>query len=227
MAKIDYEISGVDNLIEWFDERKGHYFMLFKGSQKIETGDCESREDCRDILLGRLARMQREGNETTLTLKLYKKKGRAGIDEKDYDTSINFVVCKPQQFYPQPYYQAPQQNTGEIEALKARIAALELELNAEEEEEGEEIGAAESPVQAAIVGMLNNPNIQQALLGALMGAFAPQGKPRAMAGTGTRDEALDILSANGVTDDDLMLLAQMAINNPAQFKMLLKMLRNQ
>lgn len=234
MPKVDYEQCGVDNVMQWYDTRNGHYFTLHKGSIKLETGELQDREECRNLLYNRLCAMEREGSDVTHCLKIYPKKNKSGIDEKQYQSALYFVVCKPASYVQQNQYGAYnpdltsilnkiQQQEAEMQQYKAKIAALEMELNAEEEEE------EESGLAGTISGMLKQPEIRNALIGALVNSFAPK-KPIAMAGninTNIKEEALEILAANGVSDEDLMLLANLSINNPTQFKWLLSMLRNQ
>jgi hypothetical protein len=218
-------------VLEWYDLNKGNFFSIWKGTGvqlQHRYSKMDDAEDNRKSLVYILETLRDSGDAVGYTIKLHKKATKEGFFAKDDQAaaSESFILCEPQPYYPQPVGYAPQpQPSGEIEALKARIAALELELSEEEEEEEEE---PESPISQTLGAIFTRPDIQNALIAGILGSFGNTPKPRAMAGTGsTKDEALAILAENGVTDDDLMLLAQMAVNSPAQFNWLLKSLRSQ
>jgi hypothetical protein len=120
---------------------------------------------------------------------------------------------------------------GEINSLKSQIAALQMKLD-EEDEENED----DEPEEGGLAGFFKNPVMQNILIQQLQGMFMPNTtKVTNVAGVmdGAQadqdakiDEAIETLKQFSPNlGDDLILLAQLALNDPQQFKFLLKMLR--
>jgi hypothetical protein len=103
----------------------------------------------------------------------------------------------------------------------------------EEDEEDEE----DEPEEGGLAGFMKNPMIQNMLIQQLTGMFMPNTtKVTNVAGVLDSavteqdekiDEAIETLKQFSPNlGDDLILLAQLALNDPKQFQFLLKMLRS-
>jgi hypothetical protein len=118
---------------------------------------------------------------------------------------------------------------GELNSLKSQIAALQMKLDEEDEEEEEETE------EGGLAGFFKNPAMQNILIQQLSGLFMPTTKVTNMAGVldgaeadqdAKIDEAIEVLKQfDANLGDDLLLLAEMALNDKQQFNFLLKMLR--
>lgn len=238
MARETGTLKTVEKVLEWYDDNKGNHFSIWKGTgvqlqirySKME----ETPEDNRRQLQNILETLRDSGDVVGYTIKLHPKPKKEQYYEKDdpAKASESFILCEAQPYVPNMYQGMVNPEIfalkQQLEAQQAKITALEMELNAEDEEEDEE-EEPKSGISGILEGMLSRPDVQNALITGFVGAFAPQKPAKVMAGTqdsNIRQEALEILAANGVGDDDLMLLANLAINNPGQFSWLLKMLRN-
>jgi hypothetical protein len=119
---------------------------------------------------------------------------------------------------------------GELNSLKSQIAALQMKLDQEDEEDEED-----EPEEGGLAGFMKNPMIQNMLIQQLQGIFMPTTKVTNVAGVldgaeadqdAKIDEAIEVLKQfDANLGDDLLLLAEMALNDKQQFNFLLKMLR--
>jgi hypothetical protein len=120
---------------------------------------------------------------------------------------------------------------GELNSLKSQISALQMKLDEEDEEEEEE-----EREEGGLAGFFKNPQMQNMLLQTLSGLLMPTTtKVTNMAGVmdgaatdqdAKIDEAIEVLKQfDANLGDDLLLLAEMALNDKQQFNFLLKMLR--
>lgn len=139
----------------------------------------------------------------------------------------------------------------DFDGIREHIAELEEELEGLREAPAPVVAVPEEDMIGKITGLINNPNVMNAI-GALVGLLFPHlaqpaPAPGAIAGV-KEDKAVVTPPANNLTDEeynaeidkalerlephvdlakDLTLLADMAENNPVMFKMMLKMLREQ
>lgn len=122
--------------------------------------------------------------------------------------------------------------------LAAELAEIKAMLKAKAEEETDEDLEEEAQPTSALAGLINNPKIQEMLIGMISGMaskFMTGGNaPQAIAGipASTEDSEAKLLSAierlynvDPLLPDDLHLLADMAEKNKSQFEFLLSMLR--
>jgi len=122
--------------------------------------------------------------------------------------------------------------------MAAELAEIKAMLRAKAEEETDEDLEEEAQPTSALAGLINNPKIQEMLIGMISGMatkFMGGGNaPQAIAGipTTTEDSEAKLLSAierlynvDPSLPDDLHLLADMAEKNKGQFEFLLSMLR--
>lgn len=208
------ELSRLDEVIDFYERADGSEYKVYG---KTDPKD----EYCRFHFTGekelgleelRLALMQIQSNEENTNPYLIQVIGKATGKSKKL-TSITFQLNKPLQYLP------VNQNMGNVQsgkteyllerlleqnnALLSRVTALEAE---DEQDEPEQMGALGS--------ILNNPQVQTLLIGALGKLFAgnaPQGS--AIAGINDNNEValiVDQLMSKGVTVDHLRKLNEMS-----------------
>lgn len=159
-------------------------------------------------------------NTNTYLLVIYKRIGKKNVPENSITFQLNNSKIQPF-----PMMAGAVHQSADLSSLRAELAAIRMQLAAKEEddeEEEEEIGG--------IGAMLNNPEIQKQLLMGLMSMFNGP-KINAVAGMDQPEAekitaAIEVLQKHDASlGDDLTILAEMAENNPTQFKFLLSMLR--
>jgi hypothetical protein len=222
--------------MEWYDQNAKTCFWSItdtKGSVVFYNADNDENLS-RDHLEANIRSAETAGLDCTYILRIHPKEPKEGYFVKN---SPEMIVTK---FRPVAYETASMQPVnnaqmgypnniliGEIVSLKSQVAALQMQLEEEEEEEPKETG---------IMGYLNDPEIRSTLLGVIQNLFmGPQIKVKNMAGVmdgaaGDQDtkidEAIETLKQfDANLGDDLILLAQLALNDPSQFNFLIKMLR--
>jgi len=125
------------------------------------------------------------------------------------------------------------QMSNEINVLRSEIAALKMQQEIDEEEEDEE-----EPAENFLSGLMQNPAVKNMIMNVIGNLVTPAQKVTHVSGI---DE--DIAEQKDIDNDklysavirlskydnqladDLILLCEMAENDPMQFKFLLKMLR--
>jgi hypothetical protein len=231
-------LTGTNKVMEWYDQNaKTCYWSITdtKGSVVFYNADNDENLS-RDHLEANIRSAETAGLDCTFILRIHPKAPKEGYFVKN---SPEMIVTK---FRPVAYEQtsiqpvnnmqmgyANQNLIGEISVLKSQIAALQMQLQDEDEEDEEE------PEQGGLAGFFSNPVMQNILIQQLQGMFMPTTKVTNVAGVmdGTQtnqdakiDEAIEILKQfDANLGNDLLLLAEMALNDKQQFNFLLKMLR--
>ena len=242
------QFTGIDNIIEAFENNKVPYFAVFASAGKSllfknPRSEEEIYEDIYEAsdLLRKFLFTLNKGSNAVYTLKLYENIPAGGIKDKTpADYSINFRLNLEGMYLTSDkavQYEQKQSQQAEILAeLKAlRMKVETMEGTDEEEEE-------KNPIIGALT---SNPEVMNALVMAAVGAitgiiskFAPQQQqPIKMqpAINGITDEpteqqkidkAIEVLSQSTPNlGDSLLILAKMSIDNPQQYKWLLGMLK--
>jgi hypothetical protein len=236
MATWKPELHTADAVLSYYDQFDNAGYSVYAGHKQdaqscryTYTGEDKNigREQLQDALSSILSNPD---NTNTYCIVILGQKGK----KIEAINSITFQLNKHQSLQPyQPQQMAGYQNSaliGELNSLKSQIAALQMKLDEEDEEEEEE---AE---EGGISGFFKTPQMQSMLLQTLQGILMPTNtKVTNMAGVmdGTAndqdekiDEAIETLKQfDPNLGDDLILLAQLALNDPGQFNFLLKMLR--
>lgn len=185
----------------------------FDGDDKIKGGQ-ELAEALQSVA-------SNPDNTNTYLLVIYKRVGKKNIPENSITFQLNNNKIQPF-----PMMAGTGHNSQELAALRAELSALRMQLAAKEEDEEEE----EEEEPTGLGAILHNPEIQKQLV---MGFMSLLNGPKVNAVAGIdQPEAEKITAAIEVLQrhdpqlgDDLVILAQMAENNPTQFKFLLSMLR--
>jgi len=231
-------LTGADAVLNWYDvnaktwywsvtDSKGEILFYYAGTDENES---------RDHLDANIKMAENSGVESTLTLRIHPKSPKTGYfdskSERMIVTHFRPVSYETSQMQPVNNNQMGYVNQhllGEINSLKSQISALQMQLDNEDEDE-------EEPEEGGLAGFFKNPVMQNILIQQLQGMFMPTTKVTNVAGVldGVEndqdqkiDEAIETLKQYTPNlGDDLILLAQIALNDPQQFKFLLKMLRS-
>jgi len=233
-------LTGTQKVMDWYDQNaKTCYWSITdtKGSVVFMNADNDENVS-RDHLEANIRSAESAGLDCTFILRIHPKAPKEGYFVKN---SPEMIITK---FRPVAYEAASMQPVNnmqmgyvnnnfinELNSLKSQIAALQMKLDEEDEEEEEE------PEEGGLAGFMKNPMIQNMLIQQLTGLFMPNTtKVTNVAGVLDSavteqdekiDEAIETLKQFSPNlGDDLILLAQLALNDPKQFQFLLKMLRS-
>jgi hypothetical protein len=235
MATWKPELHSADDVLNYYDQYDEPGYSVYAG-HKPEQAYCRFTYTGNDKSIGReklaeaLASVQSNPDNTNVyLLQILGSKGKK-LETKN---AITFQLNKAQQFSP---YNAMgyTQNAGlesKINALESRLASLQMQLQENDDDEFED----EPEEENFLAGMMKNPQIQNMIISQLSGLFAPSSKVTHVAGVLDDQEIETDEKINDAIDrlkkcdpelgDDLLLLCEMAENDPMQFKFLLKMLR--
>lgn len=220
--------TGVNALMEWFDDHAEQpYYSVWRGRNLSFSWNNDDMEAGRLKLLNDISFAEHNNVSEVLTLKLHNKKDKSGYITSSTPTygSLDF---RPSPMEQQSYgvsvpnaanSYAMEKILDKLNVLESRIAGYEsMEDDYEEEEK------PLSPINA----MLNNPEIQQALVSGVMGMIGSflgnSGTVKSLAGADDQNEAIELLNVlmnKGVTVDHLRKLSEMS---DAKLKSLLLML---
>jgi len=236
MATWKPELHTADAVLSYYDQFDNAGYSVYAGHKQdaqscryTYTGEDKNigREQLQDALSSILSNPD---NTNTYCIVILGQKGK----KIEAINSITFQLNKHQSLQPyQPQQMAGYQNQaliGELNSLKSQIAALQMKLDEEDDEDEEE------PEEGGIAGFFRNPQMQNMLLQGLQNLLMPTTtKVTNMAGVmdgaasdqdAKIDEAIETLKQfDANLGDDLILLAQLALNDPSQFNFLIKMLR--
>ena len=233
-------LTGTQKVMDWYDQNAKTCFWSItdtKGSVVFYNADNDENLS-RDHLEANIRSAEASGLDCTFILRIHPKAPKEGYFVKN---SVEMIVTK---FRPVAYESSslqPVNNNqlgyannhllGELNSLKSQIAALQMKLDQEDDEDEED-----EPEEGGLAGFMKNPAIQNMLIQQLTGMFMPTTKVTNVAGVmdgaatdqdAKIDEAIETLKQFSPNlGDDLILLAQLALNDPQQFKFLLKMLRS-
>jgi hypothetical protein len=236
MATWKPELHTADAVLSYYDQFDNAGYSVYAGHKQdaqscryTYTGEDKNigREQLQDALSSILSNPD---NTNTYCIVILGQKGK----KIEAINSITFQLNKHQSLQPyQPQQMAGYQNSaliGELNSLKSQIAALQMKLDQEDEEDEED-----ETEEGGLAGFFKNPAMQNILIQQLSGLFMPTTKVTNMAGVldgaeadqdAKIDEAIEVLKQfDANLGDDLLLLAEMALNDKQQFNFLLKMLR--
>lgn len=208
--------TGANALMEWFDDHaETPYYSVWRGRNLSFSWNNDDADAGRQKLLNDISFAEQNNVSEVLTIKLHNKKDKGFITSSTpMYASLDFRPCPIEQ---SQGYAAPMSNNSNsyaMERILNKLEALESRIAGFEEDEDHEEVKPESPINA----MLNNPDIQQALVGGLLGLVSgmfTKGATTATAIAGTEDnneaiELLNVLMSKGVTVDHLRKLSEMS-----------------
>jgi hypothetical protein len=232
-------LTGTQKVMDWYDLNAKTCFWSIvdtKGSVVFMNADNDENLS-RDLLEANIRSAETAGLDCTFILRIHPKAPKEGYYVKgapemiitkfrpvSYETSTMQPVNNNQMGYPN------NQLYGELVILKNQMAALQMKKDEEDEEDEED--EDEGP----IIGFFKNPDIQNMIMGYVT-AFLQPNTTKVTNVAGVMDgsqadqdakidaaiETLKQIDAN--LGDDLILLAQLALNDPGQFNFLIKLLR--
>jgi hypothetical protein len=227
MATYKPELHNLESVISYYEQYDEAGYSVYAG-HKPETAYCRFTYSGNDKNIGReklLEALQsvvsNPDNTNTYLLQIITNKGK----KNEPVNSITFQLNKPNQYYPM----APQnmqiagvnELIGKLNAIEQKLALMESEDEDEDEQSEENIG---------IGALFNNPQIQNMLMQGIMNMFTQKPQMSAVAGIPDNNDeklkvAIEILQKNVPNlADKLLKLADMSVQEPTKFKMLLNLL---
>lgn len=243
-------LRGGDQVLQQFELFDTPFFAIYQGKDLQFYFDEENIDAARELLTQQLDVLT--NNRSTATFKAVFYTGlndKGKLTPENIKGSTTFRVCTPGVSYNHPEFGNPEligaygnsrggvrlmdEQAQKIEALEQKIDQL-LEEKAEEENNTPQgVGG----FQGMIGAVLSNPQVQQVLIGRLLGLLdkiLPEqnaaGPKPTIAGISDESEvqaAIRKLFEAGMNIDDLIKLSNIPQNNPALFSILLTQLRSQ
>ena len=226
------ELHNIDAVLRYYENSEAAAFSVYAGHKIDETVrrysyDGEDKIKGGQELSEALQSVASNPNNTNTYLLVINKRVKNKLVPEN---TITFQL-NDSRIMPYPAMAGPGNNSGEIAALRAELAALRMQLAAQAEDPDEDEDEDEDEDQNMLGSLLKNPEIQKQMIMGLMSLFGTPGKVNAVAGIDQPEaekitRAIETLQKHDERlGDDLLILAEMAENSPAQFKMLLSMLR--
>lgn len=226
MATYNPEIHTGDALLNYYEDYDYAGYKVFAGHKADPL--CErfaytgsDKGAGRDTLQNAInAILSNPENTNIYLLQLIETKGKK-IEPKN---AITFQLNKRQSFQPYPINGQLQ----EINVLRSEIAALKSQL--EEDDDDDEYEEDDN----FLSGLMKSPELKNALISGIQALIMPKGRIASVAGVVSEeisqdqkiDKAIEILkNYDDTLGDDLLMLCNMAMNNPTQFNFLLTLLR--
>jgi hypothetical protein len=251
MATSYTDLFGKDAVLKMFDQQATPFYLVVQGKEKETKFDsldhCDDIEDAKDYLNTQLEAIEYFGSPAQFRINFYRclnEKGKLSLD--NLKASNTFKLNENGNDQPGTYW-GDKRGVGsvggnsELAELKAIVLQQQSQINAllkdpdDDTEEPQAVGG----VMGMLAGLLNNPQIQEALAAKVIGFVNqiipdPTGRtmnmqPRAQLGNITQDDitALNIavtkMLENGATIQDFQRLANM---DKAKFDMALGVLRS-
>ena len=220
-------LRSIQEVMEWYNDQAQISWELCRFQPSLKYRQAmyhgKSKDDGAERLLTELQRIRPDDYETYhITLGDSK-----GVKEKKLEDTIGMYFVANERpanmmgMMPGQYMARPSERDTEI---LNEIRALRAERMAEMEEDEEEQPVTPSSILA---GMLQQPQVQQMLIGILGNLAGSFMKPKVqhISGTHTAEDlqkVIETLFAKGVTPDDLVKLSEMP---ESQISFLLSMLR--
>jgi hypothetical protein len=228
--------TGTESVMQWYDTNANTTFWSVRDAKNeilfFYAGKDEN--ESREHLENNIRMAETQGVEATLTLKIHAKAPKLGFFTKN-EEGIVTTYFRPTSFTPSSYQPvnnfANDQLLSELRAMRSELAAMKMKSEIEEMDDEEE----EEP--NALMGFIQNPAIQNMLIAQISNLFNPTQKVTHVAGVmdGAENESDDDDKINEAIEilkkyddqlgSDLLLLSDMAVNDPQQFKFLIKLLR--
>jgi len=228
---------GVNSVLHWFETNAEHpYYSVWQSKNLLFQNSADDMDVALQKLNDNISAAEQNGYNEVMILKLHPKKEKNGYvtDKSEVIASFSFRPAELTNYVPVNQFQNSLPTNAILEKLngiESRMAALETEEDDEIEQEEEK----PKGVAGILDNLLQNEQIQMALAGIVtnfIGKMMPQNTNNiALAGIPVEQDekilaALEILKQHDeLLGDDLIKLSEMAVNNNAQFKFLLSMLR--
>lgn len=225
---------GISKVREAFVNKGIPYYTIVSGKKIIHKNTTvDDLEEAADGLQEFLE-MLNPTKSDTYSLNIYESIPAGGINSKTpEDYGFNFKLRELDGTYEEWMEKnevQKQQRQSNWNEMFSRISAIEQRLSEKEIEDDDDDDDDEQPtgLSGVLGSLLDRPEVQGAIVNFIGQMFAP--KSAKIAGTGESDASLDetletLKKYDPQLENDLKLLAEMAVNNTAQFNFLLTMLR--
>lgn len=223
---------GTDKALDYFSNEGSIFFALYEGAGKDPVlqnfkGKYEDLEECIEKLKNYFNLITPDP-KTVYILKWWDEKPEfnKGKVITSNEGAVKFVTNTDDEI--NEYIAGYRERVGNYNnAILSRLEAIEQKISNDDQEDDDD-----QPEQKGLAGIVNNPEFQSMIvqyIGAIVDRVLPI-KKQSVAINGfddnKLDQALSILKKHDPElENDLMILADMAENNPGQFKFLLSMLR--
>lgn len=230
-------IQGIEKALSKFEKKGTNYFALYCGNDKFPlvnglNGRFEDMSECVEELKDYFEDITPD-HKKIYSVVFYENAVKPDAKGKVSELpigAVKFVTSNPEQIeeYISGYNERRQNYMGNYNnAILSRLEAIEQKISNDDQEEDDD-----QPEPQGLAGIVNNPEFQSMIvqyIGAIVDRVLPI-KKQSVAINGVDDnkleQALTILKKHDPElENDLMILADMAENNPGQFKFLLSMLR--
>lgn len=225
-------IRGTDKALEYFSNDGSIYCALYEGAAKDPVwqnlkGKYDELDECIEKLKNYFNCISPDP-KTKYILKWWDEKpvfDSKGKIVSSCEGSIKFVTNTDEEV--NEYISGYRERIGNYNnAILSRLEAIEQKITNDEQDEND------NSQPQGLAGIVNNPEFQSMIvqyIGAIVDRVIPI-KKQSIAINGFEDnkleQALSILKKHDPElENDLLILAEMAENNPGQFKFLLSMLR--
>lgn len=238
------DLRGSDQVLAAFNLNATPFFAVYQGKDLKFQHLEENLDSAIELLETNLNVLEANGSVAPFKIIYYYELNGSGKLVKENEKGSNtFRVVNPGAGvnmgnygggeYAVNNWQVKRGNT----ALEDRLEKLELALAEKESEESEsEEPAAVGGVQGVIMGLMNNPQIQEIIIGRLLGLLdkvlppPANNAPAMIAGATDQDaqltKCLQTLFSKGMTLSDIQKLTTIAETQTPYFNTLLSMLRN-
>lgn len=247
------DIRGAEQVLEQFELFDTPFFAVFQGKDLKFQHLEDNIDEARNLLRQNLEVLERNGSVAPFKIVYYYNlSANEKLVPENIKGSNTFRVISPGVSTNHPDYGNPERfntnffaskigNAKIIDEQAAKIIELEERLNAMEAEAVEEQPQAVGGLNGIINGLLQNEQIQQAIIGRLLNFVdtilpnksnamntANNASGASIAGideTNALHDALSQLEAAGMTLNDFVKLATIAKEKQSYFQMLLQSLR--
>ena len=221
---------GVDSVVDWYslNAEQFPYFSVWRNNTDIFFQYNEDDvEKGIELLRNNLLAAEQNNYKDILIIKLHPYKEKNFISRKtDVAFSYTFRLFSLEQLQTTPYN--PLFNSNNFNKIEERLSGIEERLNEEPEEEEQQ-----SSISGIINNLLNNPEMQKALVG-FIGTLASKflmPKQNSLAIGNIPNDANEDVKIKAAIEvlkqydsnlgNDLLMLGEMAKNNNSQFNFLL------
>jgi hypothetical protein len=176
MAEI-CQFRGADKAVEAYEANDVAPWALFQGSEILCNYKGNSVTEGATKLTAFLEMLKVGSSKTTYQLRVYEDQPRTINNKSPYNLSFRFKLLDDEEYEASPIQ-------GNYKAMIGRIQDLEAKLADKEKEDDEE--EKPSAIQGMIAGIINRPEIQEALMQRVIGfintLMASRTTPAAIAG---------------------------------------------
>jgi len=211
--------TGTVKVMDWFDRNATspyysvHEIVSPTKKELLFSNNDDSMDNARNILEENISAFEQNGVNTLYALVLHPKKDKTGYitPNTPHHAMLKFRAAEEQAII--TGIQQPRESSYAMMQLLDKMNAIESRLSAQEAME--ELESEEQQQESPLMGMLNNPELQQALISGIVGMMSGLFAPKPIAGIAGIPEDFEVmeivksLMTKGVTIDHLKKLNDM------------------